>query len=79
MGYLVDLDARHRVSLGKLGRPGRYLATELEGGSIILEPAVVITEDQAWLDSRPDVQARLRESLDETTLVRRGRPRRREP
>lgn len=44
---LIELDDRRRVSLGKLGHHARYLASEQEDGTIVLEPAVVLTEAEA--------------------------------
>ncbi len=46
---LIELDNRRRASLGKLGRPEhrRYLATEQPDGTIVLTPAVVMTELEA--------------------------------
>jgi hypothetical protein len=46
---LIELDDRRRVSLGKLGRPEhrRYLAIEQPDGTIVLTPAVVMSELEA--------------------------------
>jgi len=46
---LVEVDQRRRVSLGRIGHAGhtRYLATVEPDGSIILRPAVVMTETEA--------------------------------
>lgn len=46
---LVELDERRRLSLGKLGKPEhrRYLAAEQPDGTIILTPAVVMSELEA--------------------------------
>lgn len=54
---LVELDDRRRVSLGKLGHHQRYLAHEDPDGTLILTPAVVMSEVQARLLARPDVMA----------------------
>lgn len=43
---MIEVDSRRRVSLGKLGRHDRYLATEQPDGTITLEPAVVLTESE---------------------------------
>lgn len=42
-GVLVELDERRRVSLGRVGHHGRYLARTERDGTIILTPAVVMT------------------------------------
>ncbi len=46
---LIELDDRRRASLGKLGRPEhrRYLAIEHSDGTIVLTPAIVMTELEA--------------------------------
>ncbi len=48
---LVELDGRRRVSLGKVGRPEhtRYLVSEEPDGSLVLTPAVVLSETEANL------------------------------
>lgn len=46
---ILELDERRRVSLGKIGRPEhrRYLVTEEPDGTLILVPAVVMSELEA--------------------------------
>lgn len=46
---IVELDSRRRASLGRIGRAEhtRYLAHEEPDGSIVLEPAVVLSELEA--------------------------------
>lgn len=46
---LLEVDDRRRVTLGKLGKPEhrRYLAAEEPDGTIILSPAVVMSELEA--------------------------------
>jgi hypothetical protein len=43
---IVELDSRRRASLGRIGRAehSRYLAHEEPDGTIVLEPAVVLSE-----------------------------------
>jgi predicted nucleic acid-binding protein len=78
-GTLLELDEGRRVSLGKLGRHGRYLAHEESDGTIVLTPAAVMSEAQARLLARPDVMADIDEFLaePESQGARRSRPRRR--
>lgn len=45
---LIELDERKRVSLS-MGRPGRYLAHLEPDGTIVLVPAVVMSELEAAL------------------------------
>lgn len=63
---LLELDERRRASLGRIGKPEhrRYLVTEEPDGTIILQPAVVISELEARFLANPDLVARVRESLD---------------
>lgn len=75
---LVEVDARGRVSLGKLrAKSGPYLATVEPDGSLILEPAVVLSESQRKLLQRADI-LRAMSALDTTPAQPspRGRPRR---
>lgn len=44
---VIELDDRRRASLGKFGRHDRYLVSEQEDGTLILEPAIVLTEAEA--------------------------------
>jgi hypothetical protein len=46
---IVELDGRRRASLGRIGRAEhtRYLAHEEPDGSIVLTPAVVMSEIEA--------------------------------
>ena len=64
---LVELDQRRRVSLGKLGRAHhtRYLATVEGDGTIILRPAVVMTELEARLAGNPDLVDAIRRQREE--------------
>ena len=43
MSTLIQVDGRKRISLGSLAHHAQYLATELSDGSVLLEPAVVLT------------------------------------
>lgn len=81
MNHLVTVDSRHRASLGKLGRPGgKYLAREHEDGTIILEPAVITTRAQQWMDARPDMQQIVKDAVaGRAKAVKRERPRRKTP
>lgn len=57
---LVELDARGRASLGKIaGSHTRFIARAEEGGVLILEPAVLMTEAQLRLERRPELAAQL--------------------
>lgn len=75
----IDVDERGRVSLARLRpKPGHYLGEVQSDGTVVLHPAVVQPEAQAWLDSRPDLQRLIREANERPEqLIRRGRPRRR--
>jgi hypothetical protein len=49
---LIELDPRRRVTL-RLGHHSRYLATEEPDGTVILRPAVIMTEDERALLAAP--------------------------
>ena len=65
MPHLIELDARRRAALGKLGKPEhtRYLVTEHPDGSLLLTPAVVMTVHEAALLRNPELVAQIEEDL----------------
>jgi hypothetical protein len=77
---IIELDDRRRVALGKVGRPQdrRYLVTQHPDGTLVLEPAVVMSETEArFLTTRPDAMAHIAAArADHSTLVRRPARRR---
>jgi hypothetical protein len=74
LAILVETDARSRVVL-----PGhsneRFVLQEQEDGSILLQPAVVMTRAQAEYDGDAELQALLTRAAGSAT-VRRTRVRR---
>jgi len=73
---LVELDQRRRVSLGKIGheRHKRYLASVEPDGTIILKPAVVMTELEASFLSNSDLVGSIRrQRKDPSAYVKRRR------
>lgn len=73
MSHLVELDARRRVALGRLGRPEhtRYLVTEESDGTLILSPAVVMTVHEAALLRNPELVAQIEaDQADASRAVR---------
>lgn len=58
---VIELDDRRRASLGKFGRHDRYLIREQEDGTLILEPAVVLTEAEAAYLRNPTLVALIEE------------------
>ncbi|MHB2022641.1 MAG: hypothetical protein ACYCO3_04820 [Mycobacteriales bacterium] len=73
---LVDVDARGRVSLGRLHpKPGPYLGQVEPDGTVVLRPAAVMTQAQAALLANPKLMAAIdRFAADPAGGVRRGRP-----
>lgn len=72
---LVTADSRSRIVLpGFHGR--RFLATQREDGSILLEPAVVLSEAQYEYDTNPELQRMLSEAAAGITVFREKRKRR---
>lgn len=74
VGVVIETDSRSRAVL-----PGhsneRFLLQENEDGSILLQPARVITEAQLEYDDDPELQALLMRATRSKT-VRRARSRR---
>jgi hypothetical protein len=78
---IIEVDSRGRISLGKLGRPDtqRYLARVEDDGTIVLQPAVVISAFEARVLADPALVARVQAALadDETVEVDRTKHSRR--
>lgn len=73
---VLEVDGRRRVTLGRLGRREhlRYLATEDPDGTIVLRPAVVMTELEAKMMADPQLVARIEANrADPTRMVKRRR------
>lgn len=67
---LVQTDARSRVVLP--GHPNqRFLVQENTDGSILLQPARVVSEAQAEYDSTPELQELLGRAMASETVTRR--------
>ena len=78
---LIELDDRRRVSLGRVGRPEhrRYIAHAEPDGTIVLVPAVVMSESQARLLAAPEVLEQIERAVaDQPSRHRTGRLTRRE-
>lgn len=73
---LIELDARRRASLGRVGRPEhtRYLVREEADGTLILTPAAVVTDLEAQFLRDPGLLARIEEERRHPERLRR-RPR----
>jgi len=71
---LIETDARSRVVIpGHVNQ--RFLVQENEDGSILLQPASVVTDAQLEYDGDPELQALLTRASQSST-VRRVRQRR---
>jgi len=85
MSELIELDERRRAALGKIGHSAhhRYLVDTLVDGTLIFQPAIVVTEMQARLWASPEVSRQLDKGAaayrdDPTVAVRgKGLPKRR--
>lgn len=72
---MIEVDGRNRVTLpGKAHR--RYLMHEQEDGTVILEPAVVLSELEASYRADPEIQAKVQHGRSHPEQ-RRPRPERR--
>ena len=73
---LLELDERRRASLGKIGRPEhrRYLVTEEPDGTVVLTPAVVMSELEARFLANRELVERVEENRrNPDRMVRRRR------
>ena len=73
---LIELDARRRASLGRVGRPEhtRYLVSEEDDGTLILTPATVVSDLEARFLQDPAVLMRIEDDRRHPERLRR-RPR----
>jgi hypothetical protein len=73
---LIELDARRRLSFGKIGRNEhtRYLVKEYPDGSVMLTPAVVMSETEARFWSDPEFAAHIERRRATGRTVRRSVP-----
>lgn len=70
MGYLIETDHRSRVVIpGR--RNERFIVTENEDGSLLLEPAVVVSRAQYEYDHSPELQDLLTTAASAATVRRR--------
>jgi len=72
----LETDTRSRVSLKRLGVPEhrQYLAHVEDDGTIVLIPAVVMSEAEARFRNNPDLVARIEDNRQHPErLVRRRR------
>jgi hypothetical protein len=80
VGELLEVDERGRTTLGgPRGVRRRYLETDLPDGTVILHPAVVMSELQARLLAAPEVLAAVTSgnaTPDAELVARPRRPRR---
>lgn len=70
---IVETDNRGRASLGKPG--GRYLMHEESDGTLILEPAVVVTELERRFMANSALQAQIAFAREHPELARPRQPR----
>lgn len=71
VGYLIETDHRSRVVIpGR--RNERFIVTENQDGSLLLEPAFVVSKAQYEYDHSPELQDLLT-AASETTTTRHPR------
>ena len=65
MSQLIELDARRRVALGRLGNPehSRYLVTEHPDGTLLFTPAVVMSAHEAALLRHPELVEQIKADM----------------
>lgn len=61
MSQLIELDSRRRLALGRIGNPEhtRYLVDEQPDGTLVLTPAVVMSQQEVALLRKPELVDRL--------------------
>lgn len=67
---LVEIDARGRVSLGKLGVSGLFLAHVAEDGAVVLEPATVVSDLELRLHADPALHQQIRDAAADLSNAR---------
>jgi hypothetical protein len=70
---LVEVDSRRRVSLGRIGQREhtRYLVHAEADGTIVMTPAVVVSDLEAKFLAAPELVNQLRESMRHPETFRR--------
>ena len=63
MSELVEVDSRRRVTLGAHARHQRYLVTSEPDGTVILIPAVVLSEAEARFIRDPELVDKVKSDL----------------
>lgn len=72
MALTIETDSRSRVVLP--GHPNqRFIMQENEDGSVLLQPALVVTEAQLEYDESPELQALLSRAAHSKTRRHRRR------
>jgi hypothetical protein len=62
----IEIDARGRLGLAKLTKPGTWRATKRPDGSVLLEPAQVLTEAEIAVLRNPHVSDAIDATFDGT-------------
>ena len=62
-GVLIETDGRGRTNLSKLSKNGRFLAHLQNDGTIVLEPATIVTASQERLMRNPHAVDAIRDGL----------------
>ncbi len=73
---VIETDGRSRVVLPGSRIHQRYLVQEHEDGSLLLQPARVVSEAQHEYDTNPELQALLSRAMKSPTVRRPRRARR---
>jgi hypothetical protein len=73
MAELVEVDSRRRVTLGRHAKHDRYLVTEEADGTLVLTPAVVMTELEARFLQNPELVERVKANLGDPSRMKRRR------
>ncbi|SED92849.1 hypothetical protein [Rhodococcus koreensis] len=64
---LIELDARGRANLGRFSKNARFLAHSEEDGTIVLQPARIVTAAEERLHRNPEVLERVQRAMADTS------------
>lgn len=73
MGDLLEVDSLRRVTLGQHAKHDRYLITEEPDGTLVLVPAVVMSELEARFLRNPELVEQVKANLADPSRMKRRR------
>lgn len=71
---LVQKDSRGRVALGSVLGDDQYIVNVEANGTVVLEPAVIMSRHDHELNAQPEILARVRAGIADHSSFIEGRP-----